>query len=391
MTQLSPDQSNALDAINAWLKDPARKPFFSLEGLAGTGKTTIAVHLANSFPGRVYGMAYTGKACHVLTRKGLPASTLHSTIYLPAIERKAEAEALQAELEATADQAKVRKLQRRLADLHAPSFVKRAASPFQPNSLIICDEMSMVGPQEAQDLLSFGIPVLVLGDQGQLPPIDGKGYFIGKPDFQLEQIHRQAAESPVIRLATLAREGRALPPGKHGDSLVTTRKKITPELALSCAQIICGSNKARIELNQEMRGFQSFTAPLPQKGERLICLRNNPRDGLLNGQMVEVAKDMHADAIAAQRIILETTEGHCVPIHRQCFYNAEVLKTWSYDRRKSANEFDYAYAITGYKSQGSQFESVLAWDEMFKWDRDLHARHLYTVITRAENRVTVAL
>lgn len=52
-------------------------------------------------------------------------------------------------------------------------------------------------------------PILVLGDPGQLPPIKGEGAFTdAESDIMLTEIHRQAAESAIIRLATMAREGQ---------------------------------------------------------------------------------------------------------------------------------------------------------------------------------------
>ena len=38
-------------------------------------------------------------------------------------------------------------------------------------ALIVIDECSMVGDRSALDLMSFGIPILALGDPAQLPPV----------------------------------------------------------------------------------------------------------------------------------------------------------------------------------------------------------------------------
>lgn len=385
--QLSPEQSRALDAISLWLKSRAQ-PFYYLTGAAGTGKTTLAKYIADTWSGPVAPMAYTGKAALVLTKKGLPATTIHRKIYLPATERSEEADELRAKLD-SADPKESRRITRRLEELSSPSFVLRPTSPFAPNTLIILDEVSMVDEPTARDLLSFNLPILVLGDRHQLPPISGAGYFTQKADFELLEIHRQAAESPVIRLANLAREGRALPSGAHGSSLVTTRRAVTRDLALSCSQIICGSNRARKQLNAEMRAFQNFTAALPQKGERLICLRNNPKDGLLNGQMIDLAED--ARALDSGLVNIKITDGYSVLAHRKCFSDPDSLKTWPFKSRARANEFDWAWAVTCHKMQGSQTESALVWADMFAWDRDLFKKWLYTAISRCEEKVVVAL
>ena len=51
-----------------------------LFGYAGTGKTTLAKHLAEHVDGRVIFAAYTGKAAH-RTKGCDDAGTLHSLIY----------------------------------------------------------------------------------------------------------------------------------------------------------------------------------------------------------------------------------------------------------------------------------------------------------------------
>ena len=74
----------------------------------------------------------------------------------------------------------------------------------------------MVGEDMARDLMSFKKPILVLGDPGQLPPIKGEGAFTNvAPDIMLTEIHRQAAESAIIRLATMAREGQPIGFGSY--------------------------------------------------------------------------------------------------------------------------------------------------------------------------------
>ena len=71
----------------------------------------------------------------------------------------------------------------------------------------------MVDEELGRDLLSFGKPVLVLGDPAQLPPVKGGGFFTeAEPDIMLTEVHRQAADNPIIRMSMVVREGGRLDP-----------------------------------------------------------------------------------------------------------------------------------------------------------------------------------
>ena len=85
-----------------------------------------------------------------------------------------------------------------------------AESALRDAKLLVLDEVSMVGPEMARDLLAFGKPILVLGDPGQLPPVKGEGAFnTDEPDVLLTEVHRQAGDSAIIRLATWRARGQA--------------------------------------------------------------------------------------------------------------------------------------------------------------------------------------
>lgn len=392
----STDQSAALDKVNDWLSvTPREKPFFILHGGAGTGKTTIASILQEMHNGPIYPMAYTGKASEVLRSKGFHnAKTIHSTIYLPLSDRNAEAEEIEQHLKTIdPESAEAKKLRRRLAELYSPEFAKNPVNPFLPNSLIVLDECSMVDESLGMDLLSYNVPILILGDPYQLPPIGGAGYFNRKPDFLLTQIHRQAAESPIIRLATMAREGKAISRGDYESSKVIYKREVTKELALGVDQIICGTNKAREGLNKDNREFRGFAGRYPQNGERVICLRNNKKTGVLNGQQFTLATDCYDDVEYDTIMRFQTDDGVERKVHRACFERPKDLVSWDYRRRAMADEFDYAYAITCHKSQGSEWPSVLIWADMFRWAdaREDYKKWLYTALTRASDRVVLAL
>src|SRR5437764_931828 len=206
MTTFTPHQDSALKAVADWLKAKPGKngtpPVFRLFGFAGTGKTTLARHIADGVDGEVKFAAFTGKAALVMRNKGCDgASTIHSLIY-----RTRE----------TGDE--------------QPSFELRDDAPASKAKLIVIDECSMVDAELGRDLLSFGAPLLVLGDPAQLPPIQGGGFFTNaEPDAMLTEIHRQALNDPIVRLSMDVREGRRLERGQYGDTDVVGRDDLEPE------------------------------------------------------------------------------------------------------------------------------------------------------------------
>src|SRR6185312_12993728 len=101
MTQdWSPQQVAALDAVRRWVDlPPGRGPqTFYLAGYAGTGKTTLAREVNAHVGGRALAAAYTGKAASVMTRKGMPATTVHRLIYTPLDPDTSQLDALREEL-----------------------------------------------------------------------------------------------------------------------------------------------------------------------------------------------------------------------------------------------------------------------------------------------------
>jgi predicted ATPase len=78
MPIFTPHQDAALTAASNWLKGARRRAsIFRLFGYAGTGKTTLAKHLAEGVDGKVLFAAFTGKAACVMRSKGLPGRRHH--------------------------------------------------------------------------------------------------------------------------------------------------------------------------------------------------------------------------------------------------------------------------------------------------------------------------
>jgi exodeoxyribonuclease-5 len=368
----SPQQEAAIAAVSEWLADKDAPQIFRMFGYAGTGKTTLAKAMAENVKGDVRYACYTGKAALVLRKKGCPeASTIHSLIYR------------------TEDKGS-----------ENPQFVLNPDSPLADAALGVIDEVSMVADEQAIDLLSFGKRILVLGDPAQLPPVKGEGYFINAdPDVMLTEVHRQAAENPIIRMSMDVREGRRLQIGRYGESQVIRRAEVPKDrmrdLIMGADQLLCGTNKTRQAFNariREIHGRQGVKAqhhPVP--GDRVVCLRNNHKNRLLNGGLWEVC----AVTVGKKGLDIEIKSLDepgapkvCTTVPEEFFLGTEKSLTW--DQLKGKDQFTYGYALTAHKAQGSQFDNLVVFDESRVF-RDDAAKWLYTAVTRAAERITVVV
>ena len=372
--EFSPEQDRALTAVQQWLKAGDR-PVFRLFGYAGTGKTTLARHFAEGVEGEVLFAAFTGKAAQVLRSKGArKASTIHSLIYRPRGEEEVEDEETGSKS-------------------IAPTFSLNRRSPLAEAKLIVIDECSMVDEPLGRDLLSFGTPVLVLGDPGQLPPVSGGGFFTEhEPDFLLEEIHRQARDNPIIDLAQQVREGRAIMYGDYGATAkVISKTEVTTDQVLAADQVLVGTNRTRRRYNERLRELKGFDGPFPQAGDKLVCLRNDTAKGLLNGSLWTVTSAARTVKSFMNLLIRAEDEGierysAKVKVLKSVFETPEADIPWQ--ERRRYDDFDFGYALTVQKAQGSQWDEVILFDESRAF-RDHAQRWLYTGITRASERLTI--
>ncbi|KJF65999.1 ATP-dependent DNA helicase [Rhizobium nepotum] len=370
----SPQQDEALKAVSRWLKE-GRTPVFRLFGYAGTGKTTLAKHFAENVDGEVLFAAFTGKAAQVLRSRGATnARTIHSLIYRPRGEETVEDE----ETGKTSV---------------APMFSINRQSPLAKAALIIIDECSMVDEQLGKDLMSFGTPILVLGDPGQLPPVSGGGFFTEQePDYLLSEIHRQAKDNPIIHLAMEVREGREIMRGDYGAAQVISKSEVTQSLVLDADQVLVGTNRTRRRYNQRLRELKGFTADYPQSGDKLVCLRNDPTKGLLNGSLWQVMSSSRETVKPGINLMIRPEDDDMdrgaakIKLLKAAFEDVETEIPWT--TRKRYDEFDFGYALTVHKAQGSQWNNVVLFDESYAF-RDSRERWLYTAITRAAETLTI--
>ena len=380
MTSITPtdEQAKAIRQIVDWYGERNRQEFY-LAGFAGVGKSTI-VSLAIEEIKERYGIktvrtgAYTGKAASVLRKKGNDsAQTIHSLIYRPKVDRKTG----------------------------EVTFVLSEDSDAADADLIVLDECSMIDDRMADDLRSFGKKILVMGDPGQLPPINGQGAFTrNAPDAFLHEIHRQAADSPILELATLARQGKRLPLGysKTGVEVLPLTKSSQELVYGENTQPLCGLNRVRWTYTQRIRARRGFEGERPVPGERLICCKNNQKVGIFNGGMGRLKSlgdaETRSRAVYSLSAVMDDEPGKVEDLLTDPYLFANHFSQGGTAKIEGAkpmlNEFDWGYILTCHKAQGSSWEHVTVVDDSvaFRENRD---KWLYTAITRAETGLSLLM
>ena len=352
--QLSEEQNAALQNLIQFY-ETSSNPYFVLHGLAGSGKTTVLSHMARKFPGAML-CTFTGKAASILRLKtGIDAMTIHSAFY----QLKEE---------------KISKEGKREL-IFSEAHYKGELS----NALLLLDECSMINEAMANDLIRTGAKIIACGDPGQLPPVEGKQFF-STPDLTLHTIHRQALESPIIRQAHAVRQGN--PYEADGDAFRVARHgELTVEEKLNADMILCWTNATKRAINRHMRELKGFQfTPHPQAGEPVLCLRNAPDYGIFNGAIYTLLEPF----MEGDRTILIAVEGSPVRVPG---VNFEGVKTGLPPSQKATTWFDFGYALTVHKAQGSEWGNVILIDEYRR--KEERKEWLYTGITRAANKITI--
>lgn len=397
--ELTADQKNADSLIKDWYYNSTRQVFV-LAGYAGTGKSTLLKYSITETLGLIpdQSVAFvtpTGKAATVLIRQGISATTLHRLIYQSITQ--------ETEIEVNGKKIKIEKL----------SF-KRRENIDKSIKLIVLDEASMVSDDVMYDLLQFGVKMIICGDNAQLPPVEGLNTYLKEPDFTLRQIVRQQLDNPIIKLSQMAREGIYIPYGRYSDSVSVLNKRFfTGEKRRHCLttadQIICGINKTRTAINNEIRSMLN-RGPFPESGDKLICTLNNWeqfidsdfRFNLVNGIIGTVYNPFYdsstgigfmqfkvdfLDELCPEALPFDTgifTDGRYIYKHGDYFasYDEDGEPSGAY----TLNRFECGYCISCHKAQGSEFDNTVIFDESYAFKEDRN-RWLYTAITRTKKKL----
>lgn len=405
------DQQQAVDGILAWWSDPNRKLVTTLSGLAGTGKTTVTGHITRTIlvdsSVRIAFATLTGRASKVLQGSleaaGVEGSayvgTIHGLLYRPEVDAETG---------------------------RVVGWVKNQTLDFD---LLVIDEASMVDVEMGADLESFGVPILAIGDHGQLPPVSGPSAYMEHLDFKLEKVHRQAAQNPIIKASIGVRKGASIK--RLCDFIESTadprltwetgdmglREAI--EFAAPPGMMVCYTNAMRSRLNIAMRKYLGYGDPddedfmVPRVGETLVCTKNfrdwNTGFKFMNGERATLLSIRpwgrnHFDAVLEMR----GEEIECRRMSRHQFGQAKKFSGFSevpyieYSGEQGSSDFwkswgsvgplfDFGYAMTVHAAQGSQSPHVALVVEsaMFRMDEEERARFLYTAVTRASERLMI--
>ena len=355
------------------------KKYTCIAGYAGTGKSTLVQHIIKEiFPNpidrleKVSYCCYTGKASLVLSQKGCPATTAHRLVY------------------------KSRELPNGTF-IHYP----RSYPENEDLKIIVIDEISMLEKEMWEIMLSWGIYIICLGDPEQLPPLHESNGILDKPHIFLTEIMRQEEGSEIIDFSMLVREGKNLPYKYNGKEVsIISKKDLTQDLLLSVDQVICGKNITRRNLNAFMRKaiHKDKYLESPLNNDKIICLKNYCEFDLVNGEIGNIIKPKIIKDKYIKNGIIEAgfetgySSYHKLRMDKQLFEIGESCIDENIRRElEKCNrplEFDYGYAITCHKAQGSQWDSILIYDE-YLGDKENHRKWLYTGITRACKKVII--
>jgi exodeoxyribonuclease-5 len=385
--QLSVDQSRVIDDLVEWLKTKPTQ-FITVGGYAGTGKTTLAsvlrLLMKELHPKQKVAFAcYTGKASQVLKQKLTSSSAIYSGDFCGTIHSLMYTAV-------TDEDGKIVHWQRN-SEL--------------PYDFIIIDEASMVTSEIWQDLLKYQLPIIAIGDHGQLPPIEGAFNLMDAPELRLENIHRQAQGHPIIEIATLARQTGVIPFKNFSDTVRKVNREFedTSELLQQWTipytrdtLVLCARNKTRVQLNKHIRSLLGYEDEVPHSGETVICLKNNYETTggpIYNGMLGKIHR-IEAKYIHWYDVDIEFYDENRLftgEISQHQFHQEKTLeKVTGLHYSRIGNRFDFGYALTVHKAQGSQAKTVVVFEEYAPYMTDEEWRRwLYTAVTRASERLLI--
>lgn len=360
MNDFTSDQEQAINNVKKWFNE-AKNGYYTIGGYAGTGKSFIIPYIIQELgleESQVAIAAFTGKASLILTKKRLNATTIHRLLYYPEVHKVKNGE-------------------------DVVTWKKKHCLD-KSLKLIIIDEASMVSENIHNDLMSYNKKILYIGDCFQLPPINSDFSLMneGKINCKLNQICRQVEGNNIIQISLNIRKNIPIHIGDYGSIKKIGISNVSYKDFLEYDQIICGTNKNRMTINQIIRKLKGFS-DIININEKIIVNLNNYQLGVINGQQIYIQKyklNQHSILIKYKDDIEnDITENEL----SYCNFKLE------YDEKEKSKKRiygDYGYCITAHKAQGSEWDKVVVYDDGFGFD-EVRRRWIYTAITRGKKEV----
>ena len=370
--QLAPEQAEAVKAS-------VDHGVFVLTGGPGTGKTTVVKGILSVMEQagcKILLAAPTGRAAKRLAESaGKPAQTVHRLLeYTPSGD---EGDAI---------------------------WGRNEDNPLEADAVIV-DEASMLDIMLMYNLLKalpLGCRLILVGDVDQLPSV-GPGSVLQDiirsdtmPVVRLENVFRQAEQSPIVRNAHRINQG--LMPQWEGEKdftfkecsseeetmhyVVDLYQQLSARAPLESVQVLtpmhrnlCGVENLNTLLQARMNPpavdkaeFRNSFLTL-REGDKVMQIRNNYEKNVFNG---DIGKVIHIQGAFVTVDFPDRPEGESVT-----YEGAEVA------------DLRLAYAMSVHKSQGSEYATVimpLVPSQYIMLQRNL----FYTAITRAKKQVHLA-
>ena len=372
--------------MSKWYDHPY-KPIYVYSGGPGTGKTTVFKYFLESIGltnEEIIACAYSGKAVDTMCNRGLTAQTIHSSFYTPSLYRVKD-EYGDYVIENGQYKYKL-------------DFVLKESLP-ENIKLIVIDELSMVPDTIMEDILSFGLPVIGMGDIDQLPPIFGSCSYMMRPDFFLTEIMRQDKDSPIVWLCRQVNAGERLRCGTYGNCRILDSIPMDQNLINDYDIIISCRNKTRDAFNDTIRQDILGRSIYPVIGDKIIC-RQNVKSFSGSGRFLTNGTIGWIDEIIPGTKTSKKMEIDFAPDYNESaiFPNLEMDTKYiqmPYEERNEVGltkyiKFEYGYTITAHLSQGSEYPRVLYIDEPFG-SNELKKKLRYTAISRASKSIDIVL
>ena len=445
--QLTNSQEKLLKSLTDYLVSGSRD-IFLLKGYAGTGKTTLISTLVNNLghAGKNFVLlAPTGRASKVMSSyAGVPAYTLHKHLYYPSVDQLGRPQFSLKRNKAKntlyiVDEASMISSQNKGEDLLNASSVLSDLIDFvysgEGNQLILSGDKAQLPP--------VGTDLSPALDAEYLK----KNFDKNVQEFELNEIVRQTLDSGILYNATKIRDlitGKAQGELKldiygfkdiirliDGYDIQDAIEFAYSGKGFEDTAIVVRSNKRANLYNQQIRSKVLLKESEIDAGDYLMVVKNNyfwleknaPAAFIANGDIIEILEifdmeerygfkfaktkvrmlDYPAQAPFETVLLLDTLHSHSPSLtyaeqnklYQKIYDELSGLPTkWQRYKKIKENPYfnalqvKFAYALTGHKSQGGQWDYVFV-EQPYHFDarnkEDL--RWLYTAFTRAKKKL----